>query len=301
MSGGAVVTKGSPAVIRPSELEPSTPPASDDTVPLSSFDSCMPPFPGTMLLVFDREIEEAVDTIKAALSRALAHYPPVAGRIAGDGSGIACTGEGVTFVPASASCSLSEAVVPEMDDLSVSYPGLLCQVTEFSCGGFTVGMTWNHLLADAAGMVQFLQAVAELARGGVSPPSVVPVRRWDDSLPSLPSSIVAAQKSTLLDYEPQHVARLDVIVTSSLISRIKAGGVQPCTTFDAVAAVLWRCGTRAALSGRRRRRVSDASHVSVQRARARRVAGWLLRQLRRHAGGSGHGGCRGQQRCRRTC
>ncbi|CAO2041695.1 unnamed protein product [Urochloa humidicola] len=263
MSGGVVVTKGSPAVVRPSEMETSTPAASD-TVPLSSFDRCMPPFPVTMLLVFDRAIDAPVETIKEALSRALAHYPPVAGRIVSDGSGIACTGEGVTFVAASASCSLKEAEgLPQMDDdLAVSYPGLLCrstdpllmvQATEFSCGRFTVGVTWNHLLADAAGMVQFLQAVGELARCGISPPSVVPVRRWDDdSLPSLPSSIVAAQKATLLDFEPQHVARLDVIIPSTLVSRIKAGrlggGDQPCTTFDAVAAVLWRCRTRAVLS-----------------------------------------------------
>ncbi|CAN6242417.1 unnamed protein product [Urochloa humidicola] len=260
MSGGVVVTKGSPAVVRPSESEPRTP-AAVDTVTLSSFDSCMPPFPVTMLLVFDRAIDAPVETIKTALSRALAHYPLVAGRIAGDGSSIACNGVGVTFVPASANCSLKEAAVPQMDDLAVGYPDLLCrsadpllmvQVTEFSCGGFTVGVTWNHLLADGAGMVQFLLAVGELARCGISPPSVVPVRRWDDSLPSLPSSTVAAQKSTLLELEPQYVTRLDVIIPSTLVSRIKAGGLggggQPCSTFDAVAAVLWRCRTRAALS-----------------------------------------------------
>ena len=54
-------------------------------------------------------------------------------------------------------------------------PLLLMQVTVFACGEFVVGVTWNHVLADGAGIGQFLQAVAELARG-MSLPSVVPVR-----------------------------------------------------------------------------------------------------------------------------
>jgi hypothetical protein len=101
------------------------------------------------------------------------------------------------------------------------------------------------------GPVQFVQAVGELARG-VSPPSVVPIRRCDDgSLPSIPASTIGAQRSMLDNYEPQDVARLDVVVPIRLISRIKAGGLggggKSSTTFEAVAAVLWWCRTRAAL------------------------------------------------------
>jgi hypothetical protein len=51
----------------------------------------------------------------------------------------------------------------------------------FSCGGFILGVTWNHAVAER--LAQFLQAVGELARG-LPPPSVAPVR-WDDSLQSL--------------------------------------------------------------------------------------------------------------------
>jgi hypothetical protein len=158
----------------------------------------------------------------------------------------------VPFVGASAGCALDEAVgtLPQMD-LTAGYPGAFCrgadplllvQVTEFSCGGFTVGVTWNHVLADGAGIEQFLQAVGELARG-VSPPSVVPVRRWDDSLPGLPSSMIAAQKPTADDNGPQHLVRHDIAVPLTLIGRIKAES--GCTLFEAVAAVIWRCRTRA--------------------------------------------------------
>ncbi|KAL6639757.1 hypothetical protein ACP70R_022579 [Stipagrostis hirtigluma subsp. patula] len=250
------VTKSSPVVIRPSESEPAATAAPpDDTVALSSFDRFMPPVPVTALLVFDCPIHEPSETIKRALARALAHYRPLAGRLDGRG-GISCTGEGVTFVGASAGCTLEEAMAAlQLMDLAVRYPGELCrdtdplllvQVTEFACGGFVVGVTWNHVAADGVGMAQFLQAVGELARG-VSPPSVVPFRHWDGSLPS--SAAVPAQAPAI---EQRCLARQDITVPWSLISRIKAGGFggggEPCTVFEAVAAALWRCRTRAALS-----------------------------------------------------
>ncbi|KAL6653191.1 hypothetical protein ACP70R_012116 [Stipagrostis hirtigluma subsp. patula] len=233
-----VVTKSSPVVVVPAALEPATTVPEGATVGLSSFDKCVVPFPVTTLLVFDRPIHEPVETIKAALSLALAHYRPLAGRLDGKG-GIACTGEGVTFVAATASCTLEELAAAStalLKDLAVSYPCELCrddeplllvQVTGFSCGGFVVGATWNHL-----------------ARG-VSPPSVVPVRHWDDSLPGLPPSMIAAQNSTM-NHGFQDLALLDITVPASLIRRIKAES--GCTVFEAVTAVLWRCRTRVAIA-----------------------------------------------------
>ena len=97
MSVAVVVTKSSPELVVPSESEM----AADDTIALSSFDLCILPFPMKLLLAFDRPIDEPVETIKRALARALAHYRPAAGRLDGRG-GIACTGEGVAFVGASA-------------------------------------------------------------------------------------------------------------------------------------------------------------------------------------------------------
>jgi hypothetical protein len=209
------------------------------------------------LLVFDPTIDSPVETIKRALSRALARYRPVAGRLDGHG-GIACTDEGVTFVGASANSSLEDAAVEEMD-LAILYPGLVCrndepllllQVTEFSCGGFVVGVTANHVLADGAGMAQFLHAVAEFARGMTQPSCSlpVPVRSWDDDSfrgLRLPAPTSAAQKSRI-ENEPPRLARLDIVVPSRLISRIRAD--EPCTVLDAVMAVLWRCRTRAAMA-----------------------------------------------------
>ncbi|KAI4969911.1 hypothetical protein ZWY2020_000825 [Hordeum vulgare] len=184
----------------------------------SSFDRCIPPVPVTLLLVFDQPIHDPVETIKKALSQALMHYPPMAGRLAstGDDDGelhhIACTGEGVSFVAASAGCALDDEATRSallLGDLAVGYPAeycrlsdpfLLMQVTEFSCGGFVVGVSWNHVVADAAGMAQFLGPSASSPGGCRRRPSL----------------------------------------------RSECAG--DCTVFEAVAAVLWRCRTRAVIS-----------------------------------------------------
>ncbi|CAL5006111.1 unnamed protein product [Urochloa decumbens] len=276
---GVVVRKSPAMVVRPSEPPPTTT-ASGTTIKLSSFDKPYTTLPVTSFLVFEHPIHEAAETVKGALSQALVYYYPIAGRIvAGPGGGddlrIQCNGEGVTFVAASASHALKDVeffarssspggarktttttTLLLLDELAVYYPAercggpgdplLLMQVTEFSCGGFVLGATWNHGLADGAGMAQFLQAVGELARGS-SQPSLVPVRSSDDLPPRPDISRRPTKKS-----EPLDLACLDIAVPSSLINGVRAQLLherhhQACTMFEAVAAVLWRCRTRAAI------------------------------------------------------
>jgi hypothetical protein len=259
-----VVRKSSPMVVRPSS-EPAT--TSRGTVKLSSFDKGMCNIPTTSLLVFEQPLRNAAEAIQAALSLALAHYYPVAGRmVAGGGGGsggdgdddvyyIDCNGEGVAFVAASASQALKEVIC--FDDLAAYYPDMACgpgdplllmQATEFSCGGFVLGVTWNHGVADGAGMAQFLRAVGELA-GGLPSPSVAPVR-WDGSLPTLPPSVREVQRH-LLSLDPlSDLASMHITISLESISSIKADFSssfhgQPCTTFEVALAVLWQCRTRA--------------------------------------------------------
>ncbi|KAM3393711.1 hypothetical protein ACQJBY_014439 [Aegilops geniculata] len=254
-----VVTKSSPmAVTGPPELGTVT----GGIINLSSFDKCFAPVPVTLLLVFDHPIDEPAETIKKALSAALVLYHPMAGRLVAGPDGepihILCTGEGVSFVSASASCALDQLMMSPLllGDLAVHYPADYCrpndtmlvmQVTEFTCGGFIVGVTWNHVLADAAGMAQFLQAVGELARG-MPTPSVVPVRsEADGTIPRLPSPVVTAMRSRMR-VGMEEMACLHVTISWSLISCITAECGGDCTVFDAVAAVLWLCRTRAVIS-----------------------------------------------------
>ncbi|CAM0885678.1 unnamed protein product [Alopecurus aequalis] len=260
------ITKSPPVVVRPSEPVPAT-----DDINLSSYDKYLVSNPTTVLLVFEHPIQDPVETIKSGLSRALVHYYPVAGRLAaGSTAGeiiIKCTrGEGgVSFVAASANCAIKD--VQDMSDpslkeeLLVSYPAadgscrfsdplVLMQVTVFSCGGFVLGVTWNHSVADGVGMGQFLQAVGELSRGAPSP-SVVPVRQ-SDCLVSGPPPVFAKFLRLLYSLQPfPQTVLLDITIKPSLIQRIRdrysssVSSGQPCSVFEAVAAVLWRCRTRA--------------------------------------------------------
>ena len=266
----SVVRRSSPVVVRPSR-----PVIKSDTIKLSAFDKVVGKIPVTVLLVFENPIHEPANTIMRVLSETLVHYYPFAGRIVagiddgGEEDHILCNGEGVAFISASCSnCALKEAIFLDhspceralLQELAIYYPAkgcgpadplLLMQVTEFSCGGFVLGVTWNHVIADGSGMAQFLQAVGELARG-LSSPSIIPVR-LDDSLPRLPPSMDDALRQVMLTLVPSHLAYLDITVPSRSINLIRAEfgsrfDCQPCTMFEAVVAVLWQCRTRAIMS-----------------------------------------------------
>ncbi|TVU07297.1 hypothetical protein EJB05_47347, partial [Eragrostis curvula] len=268
----SVVTRSSPPVL----VVPSKPTPAGN-LPLTSTDKSRLFFSFTSFHVFERQLHEPAETIRRALSEALVHYYPVAGRLAaGANSGdqdvhIACTGEGVAFVSATAICTLQEIrflrtpLVISMDDLVVRYGGpcepsdplVTMQVTEFTCGGYVVGVTWNHGIADAFGLAQFLQAVGEMARGLPSP-SVVPVR-YDDSFPDIPQLISAMVKRSPAGLEAfnsmtmrMSFAYCDVTIPWSFINRIKeefrsrnGGRRAACTSFEVVTAAIWQCRTRA--------------------------------------------------------
>ncbi|MED6175916.1 hypothetical protein PIB30_082833 [Stylosanthes scabra] len=138
------------------------------------------------------EGKDPVKVIRDALSRTLVFYYPFAGRL-GEGHGgklmVDCTAEGVLFIEADADVPLDhlgEALQPPFPcskELIYNVPGsdgilgcplLLLQVTRFKCGGFTVGIRVNHAMVDATGIVQFMNAIAEISRGSHQP-SILPV------------------------------------------------------------------------------------------------------------------------------
>ena len=109
------VRKSSPAVIRPPEPVTTT---TSGAIKLTSFDRKFVKItPFTVLLVFEHQSHEAVEVIRRALSQALVHYYPFAGRISSSGAGddggfsIRCTGEGVEFITGSVDCGLTEAKI----------------------------------------------------------------------------------------------------------------------------------------------------------------------------------------------
>ncbi|TVU07213.1 hypothetical protein EJB05_47258, partial [Eragrostis curvula] len=224
------VTKSLPFLVGPAEATPGS------TLRLTAMDTALASLPMAALFIFDRPIDQAAETIKRALSRALVPYYPVAGRLAASAHGltIACTGEDVALVGALASCTLQDARLTDprplvrVEELTPTYaehyrkdpPLLLMQVTQFSCGGLVVGVTWDHVIADGVGMPQFLQDVGEFARGSPSP-SVGPMR-LDYCLPDLPPPIISMTKALVSSSAHNDFPSSDITVPMSFINRVKA-------------------------------------------------------------------------------
>ncbi|XP_042040287.1 benzyl alcohol O-benzoyltransferase-like [Salvia splendens] len=140
---------------------------------------------------------DPVKVIRDAIANALVPYYPFAGRLREHANRklvVECNGEGVVFIEADADVALQQLgdalypPFPNLDNLLhhlpatagiIDCPLLLIQVTRLKCGGFVVATRLNHTMSDAAGLVQFMSAVGEFARGDASP-SIQPV--WERHL-----------------------------------------------------------------------------------------------------------------------
>lgn len=135
------------------------------------------------------------------------------------------------------------------------HDGEFDQVTRFQCGGFVIGLQFSHCIADGYGMVQFIKAIADMARGEVA--SVVqPV--WDREqlmARSPPSTAYVQQKllSLLMDpaaaTPPASMASqyffFGTVDVSALRSHLPEDLAASCTRFELLTAAIWRCRTAA--------------------------------------------------------
>ncbi|KAM0886636.1 hypothetical protein ACQ4PT_029572 [Festuca glaucescens] len=202
------------------------------------------------------------DVIRTALSRALVEYPAFAGRFVGGSAAageacVACTGDGAWFLEAAADCRLDDVngldyplMVCEEELLPAPEEGVdptsipvMMQVTEFTCGGFVVGLVAVHTLADGLGAAQFINAIAELARG-LDKPKVAPV--WDRAVIPNPPKLPPGPPPSFQSFGFQHFV---TDVSSDRITQIKAEYFeavgQYCSTFDVAIAKVWQARTRA--------------------------------------------------------
>ncbi|KAJ1295825.1 hypothetical protein BS78_01G252600 [Paspalum vaginatum] len=229
--------------------------------------------------------DDPAPVIRDAISRALIHYYPLAGRLReleGRKLAVDCTGEGVPFIEADANVHLNDlggntgTLMPPFPCLHelifvpagragssaiVNSPLLQFQLTRLACGGFILAMLCNHTIADAAGLLQFLGAVAELSRGA-SAPTVTPV--WQRELleannPPRPrfahreyGEEVAATEEAAMDMVPTDVD--DMVLRSILFGRREIAMLRDhlppdlrssASTFDLLSGFLWKCRTAA--------------------------------------------------------
>uniref|UniRef100_A0A1D1ZED2 Hydroxycinnamoyl-Coenzyme A shikimate/quinate hydroxycinnamoyltransferase n=1 Tax=Anthurium amnicola TaxID=1678845 RepID=A0A1D1ZED2_9ARAE len=209
--------------------------------------------------------------LKSALAEVLMHFYPAAGRKRLDGDGrpeIDCNGEGVVFVEAEASVGLEgfgdfgpengpnfmqlvprPAAFGSERDISAC-PFLLLQLTRFRCGGASLGVAFDHLVADGFAALHLINSWADAARrGGGGVPATPPVidrtvfAARQPPVPSFPHPEYTAPPclSTPLEKE-QPLVRTRFRLAPDEINRLKArGGVGGrCGSYEAIVAHVWR-------------------------------------------------------------
>ncbi|KAF5442609.1 hypothetical protein F2P56_035249 [Juglans regia] len=215
---------------------------------------------------------DPVKVIREALAQTLVFYYPFAGRLR-EGPGrklvVECTSEGVVFIEADADVTLEQfgdalrPPFPCLEELLFDLPGsggvlhcplLLIQVTRLKCGGFIFALRLNHTMSDAAGLVQFMTAVGEVARGARAP-SVLPVwqrhllnardptrltcthREYDEVIDTKGTGTITPLED--MAYRSFFFGRTEV----SAIRRFVPHHLSQSTTFEVIMACLWRCRT----------------------------------------------------------
>lgn len=126
-------------------------------------------------------------------------------------------------------------------------------MTRLKCGGFIFASRLNHIICDATGLLQFLNAVTEISLGA-SAPSVQPV--WQRELllardqPRVSFKHHAYDKlhdanEMTLEYKASSVNRSFSFNYKHLASLRKylPPEFQNCSMFDILSAVVWRCRT----------------------------------------------------------
>ncbi|KAF3337200.1 omega-hydroxypalmitate O-feruloyl transferase-like protein [Carex littledalei] len=224
----------------------------------------------------DKSNEQVFDTLRESLSKVLVDFYPLAGRLTVSDEGkliVDCTGEGAVFVEAQAECDLvkiGDITKPDPSMLGtlvynipgakniLEIPPLVAQVTRFKCGGFVLGLAMNHCMFDGIGAMEFVNSWAETSRGTTSPippfsnrsilkprnPLFVnfPHNEFTELDDSSNSSINLYQEEALL-YQSFNFnqERLNHIKTLAM----QDGTLEKCTTFEVLAAFVWRARSEA--------------------------------------------------------
>ncbi|XP_072967316.1 acyl transferase 9-like [Typha angustifolia] len=248
------VTKSPPVIVTPASSTP------HGHLPLSSIDKTAAVRVSVDFIQVFGHGQDPAPIIKKAFADALVPYYPVGGKIVEPNPGepeVECTGQGIWFVEAAANCSLRDVnqlerplMIPKEELLPRPPPEenlqdviLMAQVTEFTCGGFTVGICFSHLVFDGQGAAQFLKAVGEMARG-LPKPSIEPV--WSrESIPNPPKLPRGPPPSfTAFKFETI-VIEISLNSIDNIKNQFATETGQKCSTFDVVTAVIWRCRARA--------------------------------------------------------
>ncbi|CAM6129778.1 unnamed protein product [Calypogeia fissa] len=163
--------------------------------------------------------KDAIKVLKNALSKLLVTFYPNAGRVRSIGDGtphleIDCNDAGVVFIEASVDITIDDLggfqPNPLFDKLSPSadysmpieeQPVQFLQATKFACGGFSLGMALQHVVADGISAHNFIVSWTEVVLG--KPISVKPV--FDHTLLNAAGAPVPASPPSEMKIRPKGV------------------------------------------------------------------------------------------------
>ncbi|CAA3020401.1 methanol O-anthraniloyltransferase [Olea europaea subsp. europaea] len=220
------------------------------------------------------EGKDPVGVIREGLAKTLVYFYPFAGRIMeGDNRKLMvnCNGKGVLFVEADANIKVEQLghnilpPCPFLEEFLHDVPGsggtigcplLLFQVTRFTCGGFALGIRFNHTMADGYGVMQFLNTMTEFSKGACEPP-IHPVWQREQFLNARsPPRItcthnefeqITHNKSSTDIMDSDKSIRTAVFFTpkdiQALRNQVLSENFGRCTRFDLITACLWKCRT----------------------------------------------------------
>ncbi|XAR49238.1 Omega-hydroxypalmitate O-feruloyl transferase [Bertholletia excelsa] len=138
----------------------------------------------------------------------------------------------------------------------IDMPLLIAQVTHFSCGGFSLGLRTCHCLCDGLGAMQFLNAWSSTAKAGMLVTNPNPCWDRDVLRPRNPPLIkyphfeftrIGEGSSLTMTLWQNKLVQKCYRVSKEFQSRLKklVQCTPTCTTFDAMAAHVWRSWVRA--------------------------------------------------------
>ncbi|KAJ4827909.1 hypothetical protein Tsubulata_021772 [Turnera subulata] len=222
--------------------------------------------------------------VKAALSKILVPYYPLAGRVRAraDGSGleVVCRAQGAVFIQAiSDHHTASEfngapryvtqwrkLLCLQVADVLKGAPPLVVQLTWLKDGAATLGFGINHCVCDGIGSAEFLNSFAELATSqsrvavGVMPKPVWDRHLIDSLRPQSCSPVSHPEFSRVPDlcgfltrFSTEKLAPTSVIFDKGRLDELKRVALSkrttaselPFTSFEVLSAHVWRSWARA--------------------------------------------------------
>lgn len=245
-------------------LEPPTCNNSLPSIPLSLLNQLAPPIYTHILFFYSSTYSpDKAEKLKSSLSQTLKYFYPFAGRIRETGNGklhVECNDEEVEFVETRVSGATLESICrgPAVElfnellpikksifDSHENNPLLGLQINALDRGGFILGVSICHLIADGASLSVFLTWWSRAACGFSDNLPPAPLPPWFDCASVFPPKEMTQStphKRSSEDSGPnQDVATRCFNINSKAMEMLKqVDGGQP-TRVEAVSALVWRC------------------------------------------------------------